>query len=139
METEVVIRRAEGTGDGSAGGSYVLVLPDDQFHLLRRAAVVFAAQEQSPAARALVLGSWDVSLDAPLQLALPYDDVVPGPVTLTFAQLHALHAILTTLPTSSVWTEEEFVGRVGDFRETLLRLASGLRWGIAVRTGEAGG
>lgn len=66
-------------------------------------------------------------LDEPLQLGLSYDDAVPGPVTLTFEQLHALHAVLTTLPAATIWPEPEFVERVGDFRETVLRMAGLLR------------
>ncbi|MFJ6460291.1 hypothetical protein ACIQM0_04400 [Streptomyces sp. NPDC091387] len=103
-------------------------MTEGQFHLLRRAALTLADDETSPAVRALVLGSGDVSLDEPLQLALSYDDAVPGPLTLTFEQLHALHAILTTLPAATIWPEPEFVERVGDFRETVLRMAGRLRW-----------
>lgn len=112
----------------AADGRYVLHVNERQFHLLRRAAITLAHSEESPAVRELVLGSGGVSLDEPLQLRLSYDDAVPGPVTLTFEQLHALHAVLTTLPAATIWPEPEFVERVGDFRETVLRMAGLLRW-----------
>lgn len=130
---EVRIRR-DGTdgpdGRGGPGARYVLDVTERQFHLLRRAVLTLAYDETSPAVRALVLGSVEVSLDGPLQLGLSYDDAVPGPITLTFEQLHALHAVLTTLPAATIWPEPEFVERVGDFRETVLRMAGLLRWGF---------
>lgn len=121
-QAEVRIRRS------GPDGPYVLDVTERQFHLLRRAALTLAYDETSPVVRALVLGSGDVSLDEPLQLGLSYDDAVPGPITLTFAQLHALHAVLTTLPSAAIWPEPEFVERVGDFRETVLAMAGRLRW-----------
>ncbi|MEV0782419.1 hypothetical protein AB0I52_05400 [Streptomyces sp. NPDC050423] len=134
---EVRIRRIGADGPSGAGGRYVLDVTEGQFHLLRRAVLTLAYDETSPAVRALVLGSGEVSLDAPLQLGLSYDDAVPGPVTLTFEQLHALHAVLTTLPSATIWPEPEFVERVGDFRETVLRMAGRLRWAFgAQRTAE---
>ncbi|MFC8827617.1 hypothetical protein ACFT9I_20015 [Streptomyces sp. NPDC057137] len=123
MITEVEIRR------GRESGQYVLTVDDGQFHLLRRAVVVFSYQEESAVARALVTGTEDDILAEPLQLGVSYDDVVPGPVELTFAQLHAVYGILTSLPAVS-WAEEEFVERVGDFRETVLRMALLLRSGL---------
>lgn len=123
MITEVEIRR------GRENGQYVLLVDDRQFHLLRRAVSVFSYQEESAVARALVTGAEDVTLAEPLQLDVSYDDVVPGPVELTFAQLHAVYGILTSLPTLT-WAEEEFVERVGDFRETVLRMALVLRSGL---------
>lgn len=125
MITEVEIRR------GGADGQYVLMVDDRQFHLLRRAVVVFSYQEESAAVRALVTGAGDLTeaLAKPLQLDASYDDVVPGPVELTFAQLHAVYGILTSLP-AVTWAEEEFVERVGDFRETVLRMALLLRSGL---------
>ncbi|MFC8079725.1 hypothetical protein ACFUN8_29825 [Streptomyces sp. NPDC057307] len=123
MITEVEIRR------GRENGQYVLLVDDRQFHLLRRAVSVFSYQEESAVARALVTGAEDVTLAEPLQLDVSYDDVVPGPVELTFAQLHAVYGILTSLPTVN-WVEEEFVERVGDFRETILRMALLLRSGL---------
>ncbi|MFE6024366.1 hypothetical protein [Streptomyces niveus] len=125
MTNEVEIRR------GPEDGRYVLMVDDSQFHLLRRAVVVFSYQEESAVVRALVTGADDAlpALALPLQLDASYDDVVPGPVELTFAQLHAVYGILTSLPTVD-WAEEEFVERVGDFRETVLRTASLLRSGL---------
>lgn len=125
MSTEVEIRR------GRAAGQYVLMVDDRQFHLLRRAVIVFSSQEESAAVRALVTGAEDATstLAGPLQLLSSYDDVAPGPVELTFAQLHAVYGILTSLPTVN-WTEEEFVERVGDFRESVLRTALLLRSGL---------
>ncbi|WP_326658277.1 hypothetical protein [Streptomyces sp. NBC_00385] len=112
----------------ASDGRYVLYVNERQFHLLRRAAITLAHHEESPAVRQLVQGTGGVSLDEPLQLGLSYDDAVPGPVTLTFEQLHALHAVLTTLPAATIWPEPEFVERVGDFRETVLKMAGLLRW-----------
>lgn len=125
MITEVEIRR------GREDGQYVLTVDDRQFHLLRRAVIVFSYQEESAVVRALVTGAEDVvpALVRPLQLDASYDAVVPGPVELTFAQLHAVYGILTSLPTVG-WAEEEFVERVGDFRETVLRMALLLRSGL---------
>ncbi|MGW8568782.1 hypothetical protein [Streptomyces niveus] len=125
MTSEVEIR------PGPEDGRYVLMVDDSQFHLLRRAVVVFSYQEESAAVRALVTGADDAvrALALPLQVDAPYDDVVPGPVELGFAQLHAVYGILTSLPTVD-WAEEEFVERVGDFRETVLRTARLLRSGL---------
>ncbi|MET4927146.1 hypothetical protein P3L51_33125 [Streptomyces sp. PSRA5] len=123
MITEVEVRR------GREDGQYVLMVDDRQFHLLRRAVIVFSYQEESAVVRALVTGAEDVTLAEPLQLDVSYDDVVPGPVELTFAQLHAVYGILTSLPTVT-WAEEEFVERVGDFRESVLRMALVLRSGL---------
>lgn len=123
-QPDVHIRR-----DGP-GGRYVLEVSERQFHLLRMAVLTLSYDETSPAARALVVGSAGVSLDEPLQLDLSYDDAVYGPLRLTFEQLHALHAVLTTLPSAAIWPEPEFVERVGDFRETVLGLAGCLRWAI---------
>ncbi|MEV0776281.1 hypothetical protein ACIBLA_02200 [Streptomyces sp. NPDC050433] len=123
MITEVEIRR------GRENGQYVLMVDDRQFHLLRRAVLVFSYQEESAAVRALVTGGEDIALAEPLQLDASYDDVVPGPVRLTFAQLHAVYGILTSLPTVN-WAEEEFVERVGDFRESVLGMALVLRSGL---------
>ncbi|MEU9198468.1 hypothetical protein [Streptomyces sp. NPDC048332] len=120
-QAEVRIRTA-------SDGRYVLYVTERQFHLLRRAVLTLADHETSPAARRLVLGPGGVSLDEPLQLGLSYDEAVPGPVTLSFEQLHALHAVLTTLPGAAIWPEPEFVERVGDFRETVLTMAGLLRW-----------
>ncbi|MCI3221850.1 hypothetical protein [Streptomyces sp. NP-1717] len=125
MTTEVEIRR------GRESGHYVLMVDDRQFHLLRRAVIVFSYREESAAVRALVTGAEDIALAEPLQLGVSYDAVVPGPVELTFAQLHAVYGILTSLPTVT-WTEEEFVERVGDFRETVLGMALLLRSGLPV-------
>ncbi|WP_405612950.1 hypothetical protein OG292_12525 [Streptomyces sp. NBC_01511] len=123
MINEVEIRR------GRENGQYVLMVDDRQFHLLRRAVIVFSYEEESAVVRAIVTGSEDVILAEPLQLDARYGDVVPGPVELTFAQLHAVYGILTSLPTVD-WAEEEFVERVGDFRESVLRMALVLRSGL---------
>ncbi|MFI6082747.1 hypothetical protein ACIBBB_17525 [Streptomyces sp. NPDC051217] len=123
MISEVEIRR------DPENGQYVLMVDDRQFHLLRRAVIVFSYREESAAVRALVTGAEEIALAGPLQLDASYDDVVPGPVQLTFAQFHAVYGILTSLPTVT-WTEEEFVERVGDFRESVLRMALLLRSGL---------
>lgn len=111
--------------------SYVLEVDDYQFHLLRSAAVVYSYWEKATAVRRLTLGSEEASLAGPLQMGRAAGDVVPGSFAVSSGQLHALHSLLLTLPTVS-FSEEEFVERVGYFREALLKLASLLRSGLRV-------
>lgn len=123
MRSHVKIRYDRDTGN------YILDVTESQFHLLRRSTVTFFALVQSPIERELILGSSGASLHDLLALGVAYDDVTPASIFVSFQEVHALYAILTTLPTL-IASEESFVERIGFFTENVLSTASGLRRGI---------
>ncbi|MEU8525031.1 MULTISPECIES: hypothetical protein [Streptomyces] len=112
------------------GGRHVFAVDEEQFHLLRRALVTYLGEERDPVARALVLGPDRAGLEAALQVERNYADVVPGPLPLTFDEVRGLYGMLLTVATFWPASEEDFVKRVGHFRETVRQLAGLLVWAL---------
>ncbi|HEY9367171.1 hypothetical protein [Streptomyces sp.] len=125
MKPELEVRR-----DESDSGRYVFGVDEEQFHLLRRSLIAYLAAEPHPVARELVLGSDQAGLEAVLQAGLEYADVVPGPLPLTFDEVRGLYGMLLTVATFWPASEEDFVQRVGHFRETVRQLAGLLTWAL---------
>ncbi|WP_406862851.1 hypothetical protein ABZO31_21460 [Streptomyces sp. HUAS MG47] len=114
---------ARSSDDPAGSDRYVFGVDEEQFHLLRRALITYLGAEPAPAARALVLGPGRAGLEAALQVERDYADVVPGPLPLAFEEVRGLYAMLLTVATFWPQSEEDFVKRVGHFRETVRQLA----------------
>ncbi|MEU8525032.1 MULTISPECIES: hypothetical protein [Streptomyces] len=115
--------RIESAPHGSGG---TLRLTAAQYDLLHRSAHAFLALVPGGPGRDLALGPGGADLPALLASAGPADDEGFVPVVVTPGQLHAVHAMLTTLVVL-VPSELSFMEQVGHFRENAAGFAAGLR------------
>jgi hypothetical protein len=120
--------RVEAAPDGRGGA---LRLTAAQYDLLRRSAGAFRSLVPEGPRRDLVLGRGPGGAEFIERLAPVEGDAegdAPGhvPVAVTFEQIHAVHAMLTTLLVL-VPSELSFMEQVGYFRENAAGFAAGLR------------